>query len=293
MEFKEEIDAYRAAPDLDALRKRTQDDFFAPARYVLAHLAERTGQAGLAIEWRSRVPVGSGLGSGAASTGSMAAATLAFCDQSFTPQEIAWLAWQGDIVAHGGVASGLDSGASAVGGLVRFTLKHGPQPLPLPAGLPMVVGDTGLRSSTGAVNTDVRHWLEVHPWRIHLFQEIGLLVRAAERCLAEENYAELGHLLNLNHLILARVGVSCDELELLVDAALSAGAYGAKLSGSGRGGIAIAFVPKERQAQVAAAMEIAGGRAMLVTAGAPGVRIESSSLWEGTTERMHERAKTG
>jgi len=47
-------------------------DFFAPTRYVLAHVVEQVGGPGLNIEWRSSVPISSGLGSGAAASTSMA-----------------------------------------------------------------------------------------------------------------------------------------------------------------------------------------------------------------------------
>jgi mevalonate kinase len=61
----------------------------------------------------------------------------------------------------------------------------------------------------------------------------------------------------------------------VIEAALAAGALGAKLSGSGGGGIMIALVEPEQQQAVAAAIEAVGGRAYALNAGAPGVRVES------------------
>ncbi|NNG36751.1 galactokinase [Nakamurella aerolata] len=49
--------------------------------------------------------------------------------------------------------------------------------------------------------------------------------------------------------------VSADELDVAVDAALSAGAVGARMTGGGFGGSAIALVPAERAATVSAAVE--------------------------------------
>jgi mevalonate kinase len=180
------------------------------------------------------------------------------------------------VVAHGGVASGLDSGASALGGLTLYTLTDGPRALPYDLALPLVIGYTGVQANTAEINTRVRHWLAAHPARMHLFAEIGLLVRQAQVALATQDRATLGHLLNLNQLILEKIGVSCPELERLIEAALAAGALGAKLSGSGGGGIMIALVEPEQQGAVAAAIEAAGGRAYALTAGAPGVRVESA-----------------
>jgi mevalonate kinase len=195
------------------------------------------------------------------------------------PTEVAFLAWQGDIIAHGGVASGLDSGASALGGLTRYTLAAGPQALPLPIGLPLVIGNTLIQANTAEVNTKVRLWLAEHPARMHLFTEMGWLGQQALAALESGDLATLGHLMSLNQLLLEKLGVSCPEIERLIEAALEAGAWGAKLSGSGGGGIIIALAEPERQAAVAAAIDAVGGRSIIASAGAPGVRVEPEKVW--------------
>ena len=60
----------------------------------------------------------------------------------------------------------------------------------------------------------------------------------------------LGSLMNQNHALLQQLTVSSPELDNLVDAALSAGASGAKLSGGGRGGNMIALVTPATAASV-------------------------------------------
>ena len=69
--FKAKVDALRAAEQLDDIREQARD-FFAPTRYVLAYVIDQVGGPGLDIQWRSTVPVSSGLGSGAAASTSMA-----------------------------------------------------------------------------------------------------------------------------------------------------------------------------------------------------------------------------
>ncbi len=270
---KERIDALRAGGALDELRRATAGDFFAPARYVLAHVAEGHALPGLDIAWRSELPVGAGLGSGAAASAAMAFAALLAAGQQPDPRRVADLAWQGDVIAHGGVASGLDSGASALGGVTRYTVADGPTPAAGPA-LTLVVADTGIQANTADVNTRVRRWLEAHPARTHLFGDMGLLVEEASAALESGDLVRLGHLLNLGQVLLEKLEVSCPEIERLVEAALGAGAFGAKLSGSGGGGIVIALPPPGGEARVAAAMAEAGGATMVVAAGAEGVRAE-------------------
>ncbi len=272
--FKAEMDALRQVQALNQITAIVRHDFFAPTRYVLAHVVERVDGPGLDIEWSSEIPVASGLGSGAAAATSMALAVLHAAGHTPEPTEVAWLAWQGDVIAHGGIGSALDSSTCALGGVVRFTIKDGATAVPLASGLPLVIGDTGVRATTAEVNTRVRTFIEQHPMRFHLFAEIGMLVEQAQDALARGDLATLGHLLNLNQLCLEKLGVSTPAIKALIEAALGAGALGAKISGKGMGGIIIALAEPGKQAEVAAAIEAAGGRAIVAEAGVPGARVE-------------------
>lgn len=280
LRFKSDVEAWRAADRPDVLREATAGDFFAPARYALTHLVASADGSGLDIEWRSALPVGSGLGSGAAAVGAMLLAAGRVLGAGLETGDIARLAWQGDVVAHGGMASGLDSGACVLGGVTRYTLADGPQPLPCPAVLPLVIADTLVRARTGDVNARVRSVLTSHPSRAHLFGEMGLLAQVAQDALAADDLPKLGELLNLNQMLLERLGVSSPEIERLAEAALEAGALGAKLSGSGGGGIVIALAHPGAEPEVAAAMEAEGGRILPAPAGVPGARLEEDIAWQ-------------
>ena len=277
--FKRTVDDLRAAAALDQIRELARD-FFAPSRYVLAHVLERTGDLGVEVEWRSALPIGSGLGSGAAANTSMALAVTALAGQQATPAEIVQMAWQGDVIAHGGVASSLDSSTAVYGGLIRYTTAAGAELLSIQAHLPLVIGDTLVQHNTAALNTHVRRWLEERPVRMQLFRDMGWLVRQAEAALQRNDSATLGHLMNLHQLLQVKLGTSIPESENLIEAALAAGALGAKISGSGGGGVIIVLADPaagaEGQAAIAAAIDQAGGRGYIVTTGADGARLEPS-----------------
>jgi mevalonate kinase len=277
MAGKRTIDRLRDTGAIDELRTRTEDDFFAPVRYVLAHVAERYDLPALEITWRSELPIGAGFGSGGAASTAMASAAIRAAGGEPDPAEVAFFAWQGDVIAHGGVASGLDSGASALGGMTRYTLAGGPRAA-VGHPLTLVIADTGVVAKTADVNTRVRRNLEAHPALMRLFASIGLLVAEAEEALVADDPDRLGRLMNLNQIVLEKIGVSCPEIEQLVEAALGAGALGAKLSGSGGGGIVIAVPPPGGAEAVAAAMAAAGGTPMIVAVGVDGVRAEASDL---------------
>jgi mevalonate kinase len=71
--------------------------------------------------------------------------------------------------------------------------------------------------------------------------------------------------MNQNQIYLREIGVSSDELERLIDAAATAGADGAKLSGGGCGGNMIALVAPEHAERVAEALQHAGATRVIHT----------------------------
>ncbi|MGH3424461.1 MAG: galactokinase [Nocardioidaceae bacterium] len=80
--------------------------------------------------------------------------------------------------------------------------------------------------------------------------------RSAVRALRSREWQHLGTLLTASHTSLRDdYEVSCDELDVAVDAALEARALGARMTGGGFGGSAIALVPADRVAVVVGAVE--------------------------------------
>jgi galactokinase len=105
----------------------------------------------------------------------------------------------------------------------------------------------------------------LHPVVRHVVTEIGrvretvaLLDRAAS---GEARLADIGRLLDASHASLRDdYRVSSRELDVAVEAARSAGALGARMTGGGFGGSAIALVPAGSVDEVAAAVVDAFGR---------------------------------
>ena len=112
---------------------------------------------------------------------------------------------------------------------------------------------------------------------MHLFRDMGYLVRHILVALEQNDLPTLGHLLNLHQLIQDKIGVCAPENEALIEAAIGAGALGAKISGAGGGGIIIALVEPDKQVAVAEAITAAGGDSYMITTGVSGVRLEPES----------------
>ena len=119
---------------------------------------------------------------------------------------------------------------------------------------------TGITASTTTVVGDVRARKESDPaWFDSLLQRYLKIAKEGEQALDDGNLDTLGRLLNENHTLCQELTVSCKELDNLVTAARGAGAIGAKMSGTGRGGLMLALTPTEEvQEAVAAALAEAG-----------------------------------
>jgi mevalonate kinase len=226
----------------------------------------------ITITIRSAIPLSSGMGSGAAVATAIVRGVAAFAQRTLPAEDVSRLVYESERRFHG-TPSGIDNAVVAFERPVWFQRLAAPQPpliesVTIGAPLTLVVGDTGVRSATRLPVGDVRRRREEHPARYEaLFDEVASLVIQARALLAAGDTQNLGPLLNANQALLEQIGVSSPELERLVAAARGAGAWGAKLSGAGWGGVMIALVPPEAAETVAAALRDAGATRVLVTSG--------------------------
>ncbi len=278
--FKAQVDALRERKAVDEIVAIIRSDFYAPGRYALGHIVSRHEGPGLDIEWKSALPIGSGMGSGAAANTAMARAAYAVFGQTLSAEDNIFFGWQGDAIAHGGYGSSLDSSTCVLGALIRYTLEEKARLLPFTVNIPFVIGDTQVEHRTNETNTHIRLWLEENPARLHVFRDMGYLLDPFLKALGARDLRAIGHIFNLHQCLQVKMGVSIPESDQLIEAAIGAGAYGAKISGSGGGGIIIAIAEAEALPQVAQAIEAAGGRSYRVSTGAEGVRLEVPEMWE-------------
>jgi len=274
------VDGMRAAEDYEGIRRVARGDYFGPQKYVLAKMFGDRLPHGMKLGWESEIPSSSGLGSGGAAFTAMVAAVVeGFGEELDGGAELleraAW-AQLGDVIAHGGVASGLDTQASLLGGVIRFTGEGLAERIGCAPGAGLIVANCGVAAATSEVNTRVRHWLGEKPEsRMSYFNTIGALSRAAGPLLERGDWDELGRLMNLNQLVLEKIGVSRPEIDRLIEAALEAGAYGAKISGSGGGGIMMALTADERRPAVIQALQSTGAAVLTPELAVEGAKVVS------------------
>jgi len=217
------------------------------------------------IKISSSIPVASGMGSGAAVSVALFHSLAAFFEMPLSELEISELTFEVEKIHHG-TPSGIDNTVIAFGMPVYFVKGQPPQTIDVGKPMNIIIGDTGIASSTAVTVGDVRKaWLADNTALDAVFDAIGEITRSARRAIAEGQIQILGGLMNENHALLRKLDVSSPELDNLVEAARQSGALGAKLSGGGRGGNMIALTEADRIEQVSQALREAGARNIITT----------------------------
>jgi len=220
----------------------------------------------------------SGVGASGASCSAIAAALNEEFKFSLDREKINKVAYEGEKGYHG-TPSGIDNSCSTFGGFIWFKkdLASGKsmiKPMDSKISLSIVIGNTGITSNTTKVVEDVKKEKEKDPEKFkRIFENYMRIVEDAKAALEKKDLNTIGQLMNKNHTLLKEISVSCPELEELVAIALKSGALGAKLTGTGRGGLMIALVTNETKDKVASAIEQAGYKSEITTIGAEGVKV--------------------
>jgi len=217
------------------------------------------------IRITSTIPVASGMGSGAAVSVAFIRALSAFLGQVLSDERVSTLAFEVEKIHHG-TPSGIDNTVITYNLPVYFVRGKAIQTLRLSKPFTLVIGDTGVASSTAiAVGEVRRRWQASTAQYEAIFDQVGRTVDFARNAIEVGWLDELGLRMDENHNLLRLMGVSSPELEQLVQAARAAGALGAKLSGGGRGGNMIALATEASAPAIAQALSSSGAVRTITT----------------------------
>jgi mevalonate kinase len=220
---------------------------------------------GLEISISSTIPVAAGLGSGAAVSVALIRALALHTDHLLTNEQVNELAFEIEKLHHG-TPSGIDNTVITYAKPVFFIKGHPMETFKVGKPFTIVIGDTGIPAPTKESVGDLRRlWLGDATTFEGYFNEIAQIALIARRSIESGKPELLGELMDENHALLQSMTVSSPELDKLVEAARKAGALGAKLSGSGRGGNMIALVEQANAESVAGALISAGAKRTIIT----------------------------
>lgn len=201
---------------------------------------------------RTDAPVGAGVSSSAAVTVAASAALLTAAEGAVPgAQRLTELAYQAERSVGSG-AGWMDFLACAYGGLRSIEASTPPTTKHLAAtlGTSVVVIDTRERRTTARVLVNKRQRLaDREPCIVAYRDQAPLIVEEVTAVTASPpiDLAHLGDLINRGHELLRHyMKCSTPLIDRCVAASRRAGAYGAKLTGSGHGGCLFALVPSER-----------------------------------------------
>lgn len=251
----------------------------------MRYISDKIGTSPVSVYVDGRVPSGSGLGSSAALSNAYAAAVSALEGLPTDKESIARLAYEAEYASQGR-GSPMDTSASANGYGIALNVPYREEDflwhiekdgnswdiskIEVPH-MTFVIGNTGIKAATGPLVERVRKYRESNTFAAGIVDEIGEVTLDGLDAMKRNDLDELGALMTYDHKLLSILGVSCNELNHMVEAAIPY-SYGAKLTGSGGGGCMVALT--DRPEKVAKAIRSHGGTPYIIHTGVKGVTVK-------------------
>ncbi len=197
-----------------------------------------------------------GAGTSASLCAAFAAGLFHLLGKQPSAEELFEAAQAGDMVAHKGKASGIDAKTVCLGAPLVFTRSFDPPGFIgkktgfcLPKQTVLLLIDTfeGKKDSTGKMVEKFAQEFDIvgkpqsaaKEKREQITKEYAPVWEKLNKAIKSADAKALGSVMNENHALLKNRGMSSEGIEKAVSAALSLGAYGAKLTGGGGEGGAV------------------------------------------------------
>ena len=203
----------------------------------------------LHIKIDATLPSSRGLGSSAAVSIAIVRSLFDAFDATLTEEKLKYFVDIAETIHHLN-PSGVDATTIMSNRAVFFDSYEGKKFIPCHLEGLLVVADTGKQGFSKEAVADVRKLMNENPTIINpIMERLGELTEDVRKYLANNQIIRLGLAMTEAHQLLNQINVSDPKLERLVKVALDAGALGAKLTGSGKGGCMIALAKDFNQAQ--------------------------------------------
>jgi mevalonate kinase len=195
----------------------------------------------ITLEIISQMPEERGLGSSAAVSVATIRALYAYYQVKYTNQDLFEMTQLAERINHGN-PSGIDAAIMTDEKALYYRKYEAFLPITLNLNAFLVVADTGIKGRTKEAVEQIRNKIDGDPSCMNGIKEIGRQTETAKEAIETHDLIKLGTCMTEAHRCLQAFGVSHEVLDDLVSAAIEAGAYGAKMTGGGRGGCMIALV---------------------------------------------------
>jgi mevalonate kinase len=238
-------------PAVEGYKDIKQGEISRGIELILNFMKIDVNKTPLKITLSGNLECASGIGASAALASSIARALSKHFNLGLNDDQINEIAYEGE-KGSAGTPSGVDNTCSTYGGMLIFekNLAGGPnkiQRIEISKPLEIVMANTGITQETKEVVADVRKEKEKDPQRFDaIFNEYKKIFDEANISLKKGNIKNIGKLMDQNQELLRQINVSCPEVEKIVSIAKKNGALGAKLTGTGRGGLVICLSPDSK-----------------------------------------------
>jgi galactokinase len=282
-------------------------DYFASAIRVVRRYGCNPS-VGYTLTLKSNIPINAGVSSSSAIVVAWVHFLLkAFgCDHPVTPPFIAKLAYEAEVVEHDSPGGRMDQYTSSIGNIIYIDTAQDAAFQTIRTSLEgLVLAESGIPKQTLGLLSHLRGYAteaietvskkvpefsiakakleDYNELKGHLTEELQPYFYAAiknhsvtqEAIVTFKNkpldHNHIGHLMSEHHQVLKDVlKITVPRIDAMIDAALKAGAYGAKIVGSGGGGSIAALAPPSKKLDVINAILESGAKdayEVLVTPG--------------------------
>jgi mevalonate kinase len=185
-----------------------------------------------------------GIGASAACAVSVIRAFDQCLNLNLNDDEINRAAIFAESAVHGN-PSGVDGAAAVFGGIFEYSKHVAPLHISVTKPIKILLVDSGKQTNTKAVIAKVKKFLDEKPEKsVDIFNRYKNIFDRGLAALKCFDLVALGQCMNENHKLLQELGISCPELDFIVENAIEIGALGAKLTGTGGGGLSL-ILPSE------------------------------------------------
>lgn len=219
-----------------------------PFRKILEYLNIK---GNLKIDFSSKIP--KGLGRSASMCVGLVRELNDMFKLNLNNENVNKAAFAGEQVFHGN-ASGIDNTVITYGGILFFRkagkrIEH--KKIKPKKEIKLIICSTGKQGSTAEMVAKAAEFKEKNEQLFSKYvAEANNIAGSAKKALENGNLETLGRLFNQNQELLKRIGVSTQEIEEIINAALFNGALGAKLTGAGGGGCVIILAKEDDENRI-------------------------------------------